>query len=245
MQNDKAVAAGGQQTSREHVCEDVSFIVPAFNEQSNIADTVLEIGAAAGGLSNYEIIIVNDCSSDSTGEIIDELARTNYRVRAVHNQENLGLGGAYKVGVANATMTYVMMVPGDNNHPANGIVPILECIGKADIVIPYVDNPQVRHWHRRLISWTFRNLLNLIFRLRVSYYNGLVVHRRALLNTITIETNGFAYQAEALVKLLRRGASSIDVAVPIAHRGDRSTRAFQLKNIWTVASTILRLMRTS
>ena len=245
MENDTAAAASGERASREHIHEGVSFVVPAFNEQSNITDTVREIGTAASGLSNYEIIIVNDCSSDNTGEIIDGLARSNSRVRAVHNQENLGLGGAYKIGVANATMTYVIMVPGDNNHPADGIVPILECIGKADIIIPYVDNPQVRHWHRRLISWTFRKLLNLIFRLKVSYYNGLVVHRLALLKTITIETNGFAYQAEALVKLLRRGASYIDVGVPIAQRGDRSSRAFQIKNVKTVAMTVFRLMRTS
>jgi len=236
-------AIAGTRAAVPSVQTAVSFVVPAFNEQANVADTVREVEIAARGLDDFEIILVNDGSSDNTAEIIDTLARSNGRVRAVHNKQNLGLGGAYKAGVAKATMPYVIMVPGDNNHPADGIVPILDRIGQADVVIPYVANPQVRQWHRRLISEAFRSLLNILFGLKVPYYNGLVVHRLTLLKTITIETDGFAYQAEALVKLLRGGASSVAVPVQISHRGDRTTRAFRWKNVKTVLAAIWRLRK--
>jgi hypothetical protein len=69
-----------------------------------------------------------------------------------------------------------------------------------------------------------------------------VLHRTALLRSITIETNGYAYQSEALVKLLRRGVSTVTVAVPLGHQ-DCRTRAFKFKNVVRVGSTVWRLIR--
>jgi len=221
----------------------VSFVVPALNEEANIVHAAADVILAAIGLDDYEIIIVNDGSTDRTAELAEALTRKDPHIRVIHNARNLGFGGAYKVGIANARMPYVIMVPGDGNHPPAGITPILERLGKADIIVPYLSNPEIRGWKRRLISDAYTILLNFLFGLRLPYYNGLVLHRTALLRTITIETNGYAYQSEALVKLIRRGASTATVAVPLAHR-DHRTRAFKPKNMARVGSTVWRLMWT-
>jgi glycosyltransferase involved in cell wall biosynthesis len=220
----------------------VTFVVPALNEERNIVDTIAEIRFAAENLDDYEIVVVNDGSTDRTGEISDSLAQQSADVRVIHNARNVGFGGAYKVGAAAARMPYVIMIPGDNNHPAPGITPILDRLGEADIVIPYVSNPQVRGVKRQLISNTYTFLLNTIFRLKVPYYNGLVLHRTDLLHTITIGTNGYAYQSEALIKLLRYGATSVAVPVALSEQGDQRTRAFKLRNVMRVAETIWRLL---
>jgi dolichol-phosphate mannosyltransferase len=240
---DRSVAVSEPAEPRLQKIRAVSFVVPALNEEINIGDTVAEIRRAAEVLDDYQIVIVNDGSTDRTGEIADGLAQNDAHIRVVHNSRNLGFGGAYKVGVANAAMPYVIMIPGDNNHPAPGITPILDRLGEADIVIPYVANPQVRGLKRQVISNVYTILLNTIFRLKVPYYNGLVLHRTDLLRTITIGTDGYAYQSEALIKLLRRGASSVGVPVALAEHGDRRTRAFKLKNVMRVGETIWRLMR--
>lgn len=221
----------------------VSFIVPALNEEDNLHDTVDEIHRAAEGIEQFEIVIVNDGSTDNTAAIMNELAASNPHIRVIHNQRNIGLGGAYKIGVAAARMPYVMMVPGDNNHPAEGIIPILQCRGRADIIIPYVSNPEARSVTRRFISLLFVRLINILFGLRVRYYNGLVLHHRELVQGLTIETDGFTYQTEALVKLLKRGASFIQIAVPIASHGDRNTRAFRSRNILAIMRTLVLLLR--
>lgn len=219
----------------------VTFVMPALNEEANLAHAVSEVIPATVGLDDYEIVIVNDGSTDRTGEIAEGMARENPRIRVVHNPHNIGFGGAYKVGVANARLPYVIMVPGDSNHPPEGVTPILALIGQADIVVPYVSNPEVRGPKRMIISAAYTKLLNFLFRLNLPYYNGLVLHRTELLRTITIETNGYSYQSEALVKLLRRGATTVTVAVPLAH-SDPNTRAFKLKNILRVGNTIWRLI---
>src|SRR5262249_32350895 len=159
----------------------VSFVVPALNEEENIADTVAEIRRAAKRLDDYEIVVVDDCSVDRTGEIADTMARQDTRVRVIHNARNMGFRGAYNIAASAARMPYVIMIPGYNNHPAPGITPILDRLGQADIIIPFVSNPQVRGLKRKLISDAYTTLLNAIFRLRVPYYNGLVLHRRDFL----------------------------------------------------------------
>jgi dolichol-phosphate mannosyltransferase len=230
----------GIQPETTYLTRAVTFVVPALNEENNISDAVEQIRRAAAGLDDYEVVIVNDASTDRTGAIASDLANGDEHIHVVHNARNLGFGGAYKVGVAHAKMPYVIMVPGDNNHPPDGIMPILDRLGEADIVIPYLTNPEIRGYRRKFISDAYTWLLNLIFRLNVPYYNGLVLHRTDMLKTITIETNGYAYQSEALIKLLRHGASSVSVPVKLSHRDNR-TRAFKPRNIARVIKTIWRL----
>lgn len=223
----------------------VSFVVPALNEEGNIADTVSEIRKAAEGhVRQFEVLLIDDASTDRTGEIMAELASSDSRVKVIHNQRNLGLGGSYKAGVAAARYDYVIMVPGDNNHPAEGIVPILEKAGEADIVIPYVTNRGVRSPLRRFFSTGFVWLLNFLFRQNVRYYNGIVLHRSALLRTIRIQTDSFAYQAEAILKLLRRGATYVEVGVKIAEHGEKQSTAFRLRNVVKTCLAILHLVGT-
>jgi hypothetical protein len=159
------------------------------------------------------------------------------------NPRNLGLGGAYKAGVAAASGIHVMMVPGDNAHPAHGITPIIAAVDSADMVIPYVTNPEVRSFMRRLASRGFVVIMNALFGLEVPYYNGLVVHRLDLLREIEIETDSFAYQAEAVVKLLKRGAKFQTVGVEINTREHGNTKAFRVSNVINVFRALLDLKR--
>lgn len=221
----------------------LSFVAPCYNEAANIEGAVKEIEHIARdcAIENYEIILVDDASEDATGAIMARLAKEKPLVKHVANPRNLGFGGAYKTGLKHAAGKYVIMVPGDNNHPAGGVAPIIKMAGQADIIIPYVTNPGVRGRRRRFISTSFTKLINFLFGLDVPYYNGLVLHKTELLGQITIETNGFAYQAEAIVKLLKRGASYTTLGVELKD-SDPATSAFKLKNIVRVLKTIITLL---
>ena len=206
----------------------LSVIIPALNEEDNLAGAVATVLDAIGDrFTDYELLIFNDGSTDRTGRIADELAAHNPRIRVVHNHRNLGLGCNYTKGVELARMEYVAWFPGDNEVPGQAVRAILDAIGSAEIVVPYISNPHVRTWSRRLISASFVRLLNLLFGLRLRYFNGPSVHRRTLLLSVPIRSSGFACFAAILI--------------PTGTRQHGRTKAFRLKNLVSIFSTIARL----
>lgn len=220
----------------------ISVIVPAYNEEGNIVDTVAAIKAAAAGkFREYEILIIDDASSDGTGSVADEISREDPNVRVVHNSKNMGLGHNYRLGVSLATKNYIGFVPGDNEMLENSIKDVFNCVGKADMVLPYHVNPKKRSLMRRAISGSFTALLNLLFGYNLKYYNGPVVHKKDIVTKVSMTTDGFAYQAEILTRLLKAGHSYIEVGMRIRSRQHGYSKALRPENIWSVLKTIARV----
>ena len=218
-------------------------MVPAFNEERNLANTIKEIKKGIGKkLENYEIIIFNDGSIDKTGKIADNLVKEDKKIRVVHNNPNRGMGFCYRTGQKLARFEYYMYIPGDNQFPHKGLSKMLDSLGKVDIVIPYVTNMHIRPLLRQLISHAFTLLMNFLFGLKINYYNGPVIHKTKLLRITPQNPNsGHAYQAEILVRLLTAGASFIEVGFNTYERKAGKTTAFKLKNIKRVVGTLVPL----
>ncbi len=219
----------------------VSFVIPALNEEANIADAVREAVAAMGDrFADYEVLLFDDGSSDRTGAIMDRIAAADPRhVRVTHNASPRNLGGVYKQGIELARMEYILMVPGDNENPGHALQAPFDAIGRADIVLPYPVNSEVRGATRHLVSRVYVGLLNRLFGLRVRYYNGTVIHRTANLKGLPIKTSSFAYQAEILIKLLCAGKSFVEVPIRIdPPKEGRRSRAFRWKNMVQVGRTL-------
>jgi glycosyltransferase involved in cell wall biosynthesis len=218
------------------------FVIPCLNEEDNVGPTVGSVREAMGRRGDYEIVLVNDASTDRTLERMQALAAADPRIRILDNPSNLGFGGSYKRGARASTALYIMMLPGDDGFPAQSIAEIVSHAGEADIIIPVVTNRGARHWFRALASKGFTTLLNWAFWLNVGYYNGAVLQRNELLRSIEITTNSFAYQAEALVKLIARGATYKHCCVSIQERAAGRSSALSLKNQIAVWRTILHLL---
>ncbi len=220
----------------------LSVIMPALNEEGNLAAAVATVLEAIDGrFASYELLVFDDGSTDRTGVIADKLAAANRRIRVVHNSRNMGFGYNYIRGVERAEMEYVAMFPGDNEIAGSAIRTILGAVGPADIVVPYIATPSVRPWSRRFISARFVALVNLLFGLRMRYFNGPCVHRRSLLQTVPMRTHGFAYMAAILVRLIRSGHSYVEVPMPLQARQHGRSKAFRPKNLASVLGTLVAL----
>lgn len=219
----------------------VSIFIPAFNEEKNLAEAVAGARNALARVSpvDQEIIILDANSSDRTGAIADAIAAEDEKVRVIHRREWAGLGANYLEGVRRASMEHFVMFPGDNENSWESMAECLELAGTADIIIPFTLNSEVRAWHRRIISGVFINLLNLLFGLRLRYYNGNAVYKTSMLREIDIRSQDFAYNAEILVKLIRSGHSYREHGIRIRPTG--KTAIFSLKNAWGVLRTMARL----
>src|SRR5262245_17479853 len=83
-----AAELGPRMTVRPWIC----FVVPCFNEEDNVGPTVQSIRAAMGSGRSFEIVLVDDCSTDLTPERMQELAQADARIRVLRNPVNLSLG---------------------------------------------------------------------------------------------------------------------------------------------------------
>ena len=135
------------------------------------------------------------------------------------------------------------MIPGDNEISLDSIRAMYRKVlqEKADIVIPYTLNYWIRPFLRRFLSCTFTKSLNLLFNLKLNYYNGPVIYKRELIKSAGLTTNSFAFQAEALIKLIKSGYSFNEVGMYIEKRPFGKSKALRLRNLLGVLKTIFVL----
>ncbi len=219
----------------------ITIFVPAFNEGKNLRHAV---DGALNALkkvnpADSEILILNACSSDNTGEIADELAREVSNIKVIHRKSWFGLGANYMEGVKHASMEYFVMFPGDNENSSDSLAEALDRVGEADIIIPYTVNTEARPPHRRIISKCFVMLLNFLFNLRLKYYNGNAVYKTDILKTLHINSQDFAYNAEILTRLIKSGFSYTEIGIKITPTN--KTAIFNIRNITGVIKSIIFL----
>jgi len=222
----------------------LSIIVPCYNEQNTIGKVVLIIKKSLklSKLSNYEIIIVNDASTDKTGDELNKIKRK--KIKIVNNYKNLGLGNSVIKGYKLAKGKYCMYVPGDNTHPVKGLVMILKKINfsREELIIPYVKDNKSRHFLRIFLSNVFTVIVNFLFNLKIPYYNSLAVYPVSKIKKIKNVNGDFSFQAQLIIILIKRfGLKYKLVGTIIKENKEFFSNAVRLKNILLVIKSIIRL----
>jgi dolichol-phosphate mannosyltransferase len=220
----------------------LSVIITAYNERENLDATVnLVLRSLEGLFTEYEIIIVDDCSTEGTGEVADRLAERNPAVRVLHHPHNLGFAASYRHGVAEAQMRNVGLVTGDNEMRLESVRAIFAAVGTADLVIPYQANQQDRPLVRRTLSRLFTWSVNALFGLRLRYFQGPCVYPTDLAQRLPVTTSGFAALTEMLVRTVKAGHSYVQVPMYVQPRVYGRSTALSLRNVATAAVTVVRL----
>jgi glycosyltransferase involved in cell wall biosynthesis len=229
--------AGAASPSRPAVS--LSVLVPALNEEEHLATTVTSLVRVLGRAGHgFEVVIVNDGSTDGTARVAEALARSDRRVRVLHNERNMGLGYSYLRAVREASRSHFAYVPGDNSWPEASIAEIVRHLGEADVITSYATNPEVRVGYRRLVSRLYTRVLNLLFGFGMRYYNGLTIYPREFLLAHPATTWGFGFQAQTLLNALDDGLTVIEIGVPIDESAASKSRALTLRNVVSVLKTV-------
>jgi glycosyltransferase involved in cell wall biosynthesis len=219
----------------------ISVIVTALNEEGNLAPTVdAVVRAAAPRFPRYEVIVIDDGSSDRTAAIAQSLAAANPRIRLHRNPRNLGLGRSYRIGIDLASNTYTSWVAGNNMVPREALERIYDRVGERDMVISYVVR-DVRGLRRRLMSRAFTIWMNLLFSVRMRYYTGPCVYRSALAKRLPMRAHGSLFVAELLVRLLRARQTYVEVGLQPLPRSSGATKTFRISNVLDVFASMMRL----
>jgi len=217
----------------------VTIVIPAFREEANIEaaiDNALKVAQSV--TQDYEIIVVDDGSPDKTGDFARLRAQNNPSIRVASNVTNQGFGYSFARGVKMATKEFVTVFPGDNDMSALSLKDLLEARGSADLIISYMQKTTKRSLFRRAVSKTFVVIMNLLFGLKLKYYNGAFICRTSLLKAVPIKSTGLAALAECIVRLLKQGVGWRAIYFEHIGRQHEKSKAFNFKSINAVLKTI-------
>jgi glycosyltransferase involved in cell wall biosynthesis len=194
----------------------LSIVLPAYNEEANVASAVEQVSAVAQQLGmEYEIILVNDGSADRTGEIGRELMERVPHFRLVEHYPNRGYGGSLKAGFAAATKDLIAFVPADNQFDFGEIHLLLDALDGADIVSGYRAKRE-DHFVRRLNALGWNTLVRVLFGYLCHDIDcGFKLFRREILDHVTIISDGAMIDTELLAGARARGFRIAEV--PVTH----------------------------
>lgn len=226
----------------------ISIIVPVYNEAENLRPTIDNIlGAVDGLFADFEILIIDcvgqDGRDDGTREIAKELANSDSRIRHLQNPY-VDLGTKYWQGVGQARFEYLTWLPGDNETSPETISGIFKAVGRADMVVPYTVNKEVRSLERRIISGVYTFFINLFFGLKLRYFNGPAVHRTELLRALlpkVKDNKGFSFNVELLIRLIRVGYSYVEIPMYLLPRRHGKVKSLSMRNLIDVTKRIIKL----
>lgn len=192
----------------------ISVFFPCYNEEANVENTTRAALKALKRISSdFEIIIVNDGSKDRTAEIADRLAGEIPEVKALHNNPNLGYGGALQRGFLEASKTWVFYTDGDGQFDFEEIDLLLPLMDRYDIVSAYRLNrqdPLIRKFNG--FGWT--SLVNIVFGLWLRDIDcAFKLFPRKLFDEIEMKSMGALIDAEILARAKQLGYSIGQVGV--------------------------------
>lgn len=237
----RVAASGGRIAARGHgsmvgemspLPMSLSVVVPCFDEERRVGASlgVLCDALAAMPLERWEVLVVDDHSTDRTEAIVEAFAAGHPQVRLTRTSTGKGKGAAVRTGVLAAVNDAVLVVDADLAGDLAAVPTMCELLARADAVIgsrllPGAVVEPARTLARRGAAMVFRTMVRLVTPLRVSDPQcGYKLFRREVAQRVIahVGTDGYAYEIELLLRLTRAGA--VVVEVPVTWREGRDSK---------------------
>ena len=162
--------------------QDLTIVIPVYNEEKSLPHFLPELLETCQ-TKKWELIFVNDGSSDHSAAILAEHAANFPNVKVLHHKVNRGYGGALKTGLSSAGSQYVVTMDGDGQHRISDIESMLDFATKkdADLLIGSRIEMEHRSLYRELGKWLIRGFTRMLVPLQVKDLNsGFKLYRTEL-----------------------------------------------------------------
>lgn len=224
----------------------ISAFFPCYNDGGTIASMVIEMMRVLRELTDdYEVIVVENGSTDYTNDILDEL-ETLYaaegRLRIMRYEQPLGYGGALRVGFASASKELIFYTDGDAQYDVRELrVLAPRMVDGVDLVM---GNKISRHdpLHRIIIGRLYHHLVRLLFSLRIHDTDcDFRLMRRSIFDRVTLTQDSGVICLELMRRVQDAGFATVEVPVHHYHRAYGVSQFFNFRRLWAVGVGILVL----
>ncbi len=195
-----------EDTSESRKDISISVFFPCYNEEENISRLTDQTIQLLNELNaDYEIILVNDGSTDKTAEIADQYAEKNDRVKAVHHTTNRGYGAALQSGFKSATKEHVFYTDGDCQFDIKELPELLPLIKDYDIVSCYRLNRQ-DNLIRKINGFCWSTLVSILFNLKLKDIDcAFKLYKTEIFKNINLKSIGALIDTEILARAHKKG----------------------------------------
>jgi glycosyltransferase involved in cell wall biosynthesis len=222
----------------------LSVIFPAYNEEQNIGravDSALQVLEKIA--DNYEVIVVNDGSRDSTEKIVQQIYGHNGFVRLISHERNVGYGGSLRSGLEAASYDLIFFTDADLQFDLKEILNLLRWIQEYDLVIGY-RLKRSDAFRRRFCAWGWGLLIRLLFDLKVKDIDcAFKLFRKEVFNKISISSLGAFINSEILIRAEKCGFTVKEVPVSHYPRLAGKGSGARLKTIYKAFHELFKLYR--
>ena len=200
----------------------ISVFFPAFNDEKTIGVLVSQALDLLPTLTeDYEVLVINDGSADSTQEVLEELARGSANLKLVRHERNLGYGAALRSGFIHASKELVFYTDGDGQYDVREIANLLPLMTSNLHVVNGYKIRRSDAAHRKLAGAIYNRMARLFFQLPIRDVDcDFRLIKRSALRSIDLTVSGGAVCVELVYKLRRSGCTFAEIPVhhyPRAH----------------------------
>ena len=231
----------------DHQKIEVSIVMPAFNEENNIEETVRDCVAVLRECNiSGEVIVTNDGSQDGTLEILKRLKEELADFDFIDLKQNLGYGGALKKAIDASTGEYVVTIDSDGQFDINDMPKLLSKIKEGYDCVTGYRTKKKDTLPRVIANWGYNLLVKMLC--GISYTDAqcaLKIYRGDTIRALTLEARGFTFPTEALIKLNYYDKKTTEMG--IVHRfregGESKVKFFQTVRIMFIFLLYIRFKR--
>ena len=179
----------------------ISLIIPVYRDSNTIKLMIKKSLKVLKKINKkFEIIIIDDCCPQKSGEIALSIYKKIKQVKVFFNNKNRGYGAALKTGLKKCKNDWIFMVDGDNEYDVNDIYKLMKESQNHDLIVTYRYKKKY-NLYRKIVSWSYNLILRSAFKINFKdISSGSRLLSRKLTNKIKINTNGPFFGAELAIK---------------------------------------------
>jgi len=221
----------------------ISAFYPAYNDGGTIASMVVATVATLRQLTDeFEVIVVNDGSSDHTELVLDELQAKYPELRVIHHPHNKGYGGALRSGFAAATKELIFYTDGDAQYDPRELALLLSRLTDGVDLVNGYKIERSDPLHRIIIGRIYQWGVKLLFGLRLKDVDcDFRLMRRAIFDKVTLESDSGVICVELMKKVQDAGFVLAEVPVHHFHRAYGRSQFFNFPRIRRTLFNLARL----